>query len=75
MTTKLLEQLKPHATGVEKVPMKVHFSKFTLNVISKVILCMTYSLSQARINHFRLYNRLVLGLYLTKRKLKILKRN
>ena len=37
MATKILEQLKPHATGVEKVPMKVHFSEYTLNVISKVI--------------------------------------
>ena len=39
MTTKLIEQLKPFADGVMKVPMKDHFNDFTLNVISKVRKC------------------------------------
>ena len=37
VTNKLIEQLKPFADGVTKVPMKLRFGDFILNVISKVI--------------------------------------
>ena len=36
VTTKLIEELKPLADGVTKVPMKLRFGDFTNDVISKV---------------------------------------
>ena len=35
-TEKLIEQLKPLADGVTKVPMNLHFGNYTLDIISKV---------------------------------------
>ena len=37
MATKLIEELKPLADGVTKVPMKLRFGDFTNDVISKVL--------------------------------------
>ena len=38
VTGKFIEQLKPLADGVTKVPMKLHFGDFTTDAISKVIM-------------------------------------
>lgn len=36
VTSKFIEKLRPLADGVTKVPMKLRFGEFTLDVISKV---------------------------------------
>ena len=38
VTSQLIEQLKPLADGVTKVPMKLHFGNFTTDAISKISL-------------------------------------
>ena len=36
VTSKFIEKLRPLADGATKVPMKLRFGEFTLDVISKV---------------------------------------